>query len=139
MGHWPNNAYQLCIRTLADSLAALSQKLASARSTVPCRLPFTAQSSLLAGVALLAAICPGSGPFCLFQLVDQLDDWSDLPLSAGQFCRPSIFVSRRSTSVQGYPTLLLGNLGYQTKRKKERFMIEEKLQRCTLLTLTSHC
>ena len=30
MGRWPSNAYQLCIRTPADSSAALSQKLASA-------------------------------------------------------------------------------------------------------------
>ena len=41
MGRWSSNAYQLYIRTPADSLAALSQRLASAPSAASGRPPFS--------------------------------------------------------------------------------------------------
>ena len=41
MDCWSSNAYQLYIRTPADSLAALSHILALAPSTVSCRAPFS--------------------------------------------------------------------------------------------------
>ena len=110
MGHWPNNAYQLCIRTLADSLAALSQKLAS-RSTVPCRIPSRHSPHCF----------PGYLSWQPSVLVQDL-----LPISAGGSAR---LLERSRHIVARQPRI--------PNQKKERFITEAKLQRCSLLTMTS--
>ena len=110
MGHWPNNAYQPCIRTLADLLAALSQKLASC-STVPCRIPSRHSPHCF----------PGELSWQPSVLVQDL-----LPISAGGSAR---FVERSRHIVARQPWIL--------NQKKQRFITEAKLQRRSLLTMTS--
>ena len=101
---------QLCIRTLADSLAALSQKLAS-RSTVPCRIPSRHSPHCF----------PGYLSWQPSVLVQDL-----LPISAGGSAR---LLERSRHIVARQPRI--------PNQKKERFITEAKLQRCSLLTMTS--